>query len=112
MIIGGSGSGKTNALPNLIKQQAYIDKIYLYAKDLSEPKYEFLIPEDVGRKHLNDQKAFIECSNTMDDVYDHIEEYHPTRKIKVLIVFDGMIADIMINKKCQAVVKELFIIKR
>ena len=112
LIIGGSGSGKTNALPNLIKQQAYIDKIYLYAKDLREPKYEFLTPEDAGRKHLNDQKAFIECSNTMDDVYDDIEEYNPTRKIKVLIVFDGMIADIMINKKCQAVVKELFITKR
>ena len=48
----------------------------------------------------------------MDDVYDDIEEYNPTRKIKVLIVFDSMIADIMINKKCQAVVKELFITKR
>ena len=68
--------------------------------------------EDAGIKHLNDQKAFIECSNTMDDVYDDIEEYNPTRKIKVLIVFDSMIADIMINKKCQAVVKELFITKR
>ena len=43
LIIGGSGSGKTNALLNLIKEQDDIDKIYLYAKDLSEPKYEFLI---------------------------------------------------------------------
>ena len=43
LIIGGSGSGKTNALLNLISQQDDIDKIYLYAKDLSEPKYEFLI---------------------------------------------------------------------
>ena len=43
LIIGGSGSGKTNALLNLINEQRDIDKIYLYAKDLSEPKYEYLI---------------------------------------------------------------------
>ena len=50
LIIGCSGSGKTNAMLNLIKEQDDIDKIYLYAKDLSEPKYEFLIKkhEDVG----------------------------------------------------------------
>ena len=73
MIIGGSGSGKTNALLNLIKEQDDIDKIYLYAKDLSEPKYEFLIKkrEDVGTNHFNDPNVFIECSNTMDDVYKY-----------------------------------------
>ena len=43
MITGGSGSGKTNALINLINEQSNIDKIYLYAKDLSELKYEYLI---------------------------------------------------------------------
>ena len=43
LIIGGSGSGKTNTLLNVICQQDDIDKIYLYAKDLSEVKYEFLI---------------------------------------------------------------------
>ena len=45
-IIGGSESGKTNVLLNLMKEQvcdSFISKIYLYAKDLSEPKYEFLI---------------------------------------------------------------------
>ena len=70
LIIGSSGSGKTNALLNLIKEQENIDKIYLYAKDLSEPKYEFLIKKhkDVGIKHLNDPNAFIEYSNMMDDV--------------------------------------------
>ena len=70
MIIGGSGSEKINALLNLIKEQNDIDKIYLYAKDLIEPKYEFLIKkrEDAGIKHLNDLNAFIECSNTIDDV--------------------------------------------
>ena len=76
MIIGGSGSGKTNALLNLIKEQDDIDKIYLYAKDLSEPKYEFLITkrENVGTKHFNDSNAFIECSNAMDDVYENTDD--------------------------------------
>ena len=61
LIIGGSGSGKTNTLLNLINEQKDIDKIYLYAKDLSESKYEYLIKnrENAGRKHLNDSKAFI-----------------------------------------------------
>ena len=60
LIIGGSGSGKTNALLNLIKEQDEIDNTYLYAKDLSEPKYEILIKkgEDAGIKHLNDLNAF------------------------------------------------------
>ena len=111
LIIGGSGSGKTNALLNLIKEQDDIDKIYLYAKDLSEPKYEFLIKrhEDAGTKHLNDPDAFIECSNTMDDIYENIDDYSPNKKRKILIVFDGMIADIVTNQKFQVRIKELFI---
>ena len=100
LIIGGSGSGKTNTLLNLVNQQEYIDKIYLYAKDLSEPKYEYLIKnrENAGIKDVNDSKAFIECSNTMDDVYENIDYYNPIRKRKILIVFDDMIADIVTNK--------------
>ena len=84
LIIGGSGSGKTNTLLNLINEQRDIDKIYLYAKDLSEPKYEYLIKnrENVGIKHVNNSKAFIECSNTMDDIYESIDDYNPTRKKK------------------------------
>ena len=111
LIIGGSGSGKTNTLLNLIKEQDDIDKIYLYAKDLSETKYEYLIKnrENAGIKHLNDSKAFIECSNTMNDVYENIDNYNPNRKRKILIVFDDMIADIMTNKKFQSIIKELFI---
>ena len=110
MIIGGSGSGKTNALLNLIKEQDDIDKIYLYAKDLSEPKYEFLIKkrEDAGTKHFSHPNAFIECSNTMDDVYENIDNFNLNRK-RLLVVFDDMIADIMTNKKFQAIIKELFI---
>ena len=97
LIIGSSGSRKTNALLNLIKEQSDTDKIYLYAKDLSEPKYEFFIKkrEDVGIKHFNDPNAFIECSSTMVDIYGNIDDYNPNRKRKNLIVFDDMIADIM-----------------
>ena len=111
LIIGGSGSGKTNALLNLINEQKDIDKIYLYAKDLSEPKYEYLIEnrKNTGIKHLNDGNAFIEYSSTMDDVYKNIDDYNPNRKRKILIVFDDMIADIMTNKKFQSIIKELFI---
>ena len=99
--IGGSGSGKTNTLLNLINEQKDIDKIYLYAKDLSEPKYEYLIKnrENVGIKHLNDSKAFIECSNTMNDFYENIDNYNPNRRRKILIVFHDIIADIMTNTK-------------
>ena len=111
LIIGGSGSGKTNILLNLINEQKDIDKIYLYAKDLSEPKYEYLIKnrETEGIKHLNDSRAFIECSNTMDDVYENIDNYNPNRIKKILTVFDDMIADIMTNKKFQSIIKDLFI---
>ena len=111
MIIIGSGSVKTNALLNLIKEQDDIHKIYLYAKDLSEYKYEFLFKqrEDAGTNHFNDSNAYIECSNTMDDFYEDIDNYNPNEKRKILIAFDDMIADAMTNKKIQAIIKELFI---
>ena len=96
---------------NLIKEQDDIDKIYLYAKDLSESKYEFLIKncENVRIKYCNDSNAFIDYSNTMDGVYQNIDDYNPSRKRKILIVFDDMIADIMSNKKFKGMIKELFI---
>ena len=101
LIIGPSGSGKTNILLHLINNLHPIDKIYLYAKDLSEPKYEFLINkrEQAGTKNLNYPSAFIEYSNDMDDVLDDINNYNKKRDKKVLIVFDDMIADIMSSKK-------------
>ena len=83
----------------------------MYARDLSEPKYEYLIKkrEDAGIKHLNNPNTFIECSNTIDDVYENINDYNPIRKRKKSIAFDHMIADIMHNKKFQTIIKELFI---
>ena len=78
LIIRGSGSEKTNALLNLINDQPDIDKIYLYAKDLYEEKYQYLINkcEKVGLKHYNDPKAFIKYSNEKQDVYKNIDEYN------------------------------------
>ena len=72
--------------------------MFLYAKDLSQPK---LIKkrENVGTDHFNDPNAFIECSNKMDDVYENIDDYNPSKKRKILIVFHEMIADIMSNNK-------------
>ena len=80
---------------NLVNEQKNIDKIYLYAKDLSKPKYEYLIKKrkDVGIKHLNNSNAFIECSNTMDGGYENINNYNPNRRRTILIVFDDMIPD-------------------
>ena len=78
LIIGGSGSGKTHALLNLINSLLDIDKIDLYAKDPYEAKYQFLINkrESTGLKHFNDPKAFTEYSNDMQDVYKNIDEYN------------------------------------
>ena len=89
LIIGGSGSGKTNTLLNLINEQNDIDKIYLYARDLNKPKYKILIKkrENAGIKHLNDPNAFIKCSNTMDDVYENINDYDSSRKINIFDSF-------------------------
>ena len=86
----------------------------MYARDLSEPKYQLLIKtrEDAGIKHLNDPKALIEHSKTMDDVCNNHDVYNPRRRRKILILFDDMIADIMTNKKIQAKIKELFIRRR
>ena len=86
LIIGPSGSAKTNTLLNLIQQDNnnLIDKIYLYTKDLEEPKYQFLIKKckNAGIKNLSDPNAFIEYSNTMDDVYNNNDDYKSKRKKK------------------------------
>ena len=110
LIIGPSGSGKTNTLLHLINNLHPIDKIYLYAKDLHQPKYEYLINkrEQAGIKNLDDPKAFIEYSDDMDDALDDINNYNKNRDKKVLIVFDDMIPDIKCNKKIKKIIKELF----
>ena len=107
LIIGGFGSGKTNTLLNLINGQNDIDKIYLYERDLNEPKYKILIKKgkDAGIKYLNDPNAFIESSNTTDDVYENIHDYNSSRKRKILIIFDDVVAEILTNKKFQAIVE-------
>ena len=106
LIVGGSGSGKTNVLLNSINNQPDIAKIYLYAKDPYEAKYQYLINkcEKVGLDHFKDPKAFREYSNDMRDVYKSIEDYNPNKKRKILIVFDDMIN----NKRLNPIVTELF----
>ena len=108
LIIGGSGSGKTSVLLNLIEKQPDIDKIYLYAKDPYEAKYQYLInkTEDVGINHFKDLKAFREYSNDMNNVYKNINYYNPDKENKILIVFDDMIADMVQNKKLNSITTE------
>ena len=111
LIIGGSGSGKTNLLLNLVKNQPHIDKIYLYTKDPYESKYQYMINkrEGVGINHFNEPKAFIEYSNNMHDVYKNIDEHNLDKENQILIVFHDMMADIIHNKKLNSIVTELFI---
>ena len=110
LIIGGSVSGKTNSLFNLISHRPDIDKIYLYAKDPYEAKYQLLINkrENTGIKHLNDSKAFIEYLYNMDEIYKHIAPRNPNKKHKILIIFDK-ITDVLSSKKSNPIVTELFI---
>ena len=78
-------------LLNLIKhQQPDIDKIYLYIKDPFESKNQLLINgrKKVGIEIVKNPKALIDYSQTIDDVYENLEDYNPTKKRRVLIVFD------------------------
>ena len=101
LIIGGFGSGKTNALLNLINNQVDIDKIYLYAKDLYEETYQFLInkKESKGLKHFNNPKSFIKYLNDEQGIYQILKNTIQVKR-KILIAFDDMITD-MINIKNQ-----------
>ena len=98
-------------LLNLIKhQRPDIDKIYLYIKDPLDSKYQLLINgrEKVGIENLKNPKAFNDYSQTLDDVYEKLEDYNP-RKKRALIVFHDMIADMESNKKLSLIVAELFL---
>ena len=107
LIIGPSGSGKTNTLLHLINNFHPIDKIYLYAKDTDEKKYQYLINkrEQAGIKNLNGPHAFMEYLSYMNDVLDDSNNYNKNRDKKVLIISDDMIADIMRSEKFKAIVR-------
>ena len=111
LIIGGSESGKTNALLNLINNHPDVDKTYFYAKDPYETKYKYLINkrEKVSLDHYDDPIAFIEYSNDMQYAYKDIDEYNIDKERKILIFFNDMIADMIHNKKLNSIVTELFI---
>ena len=106
LLVGGSGSEKTNALLNLINHELDIGKKFLYVKGLYEAKCQLLINkrESTELKYLNDSKTFIECSNDMDNVHKNIKEYNPNKKRKTLIAFDDMISDLLSNKDFSPIV--------
>ena len=111
LIIDGSGSGKMNVLLNLIKhQRPDTDKIYLCVKDPFESKYQLPINgrEKVAIKTLKNPKASIDYSQTIDDVYENLEDYNPTKKRRVLIVFDDIIADMESNQKLSPIATYFF----
>ena len=99
---------------NLIKRQRPdFDRIYLYVKDPLQSKYQLLINgrEKVGIKNFKNPKEFIYYSQTIDDVYENLEDYNPTKKRRVLIVFDDMIADMKSNKRIRSY-SHLIVFKR
>ena len=112
LIIPGLGSWKPNVLLSFIKhQRPHIDKIYLYIKNPLKSKSLLLINgrKKVGIENLKNRKAFINHSQTIEDVYENLEGYNSTKKRRVLIVFDDMIADMGSNKKLRPMVTELFL---
>ena len=112
LIIGPSGSGKTHYLLNSIQIDNNVtDKIYLYVKDLEEPKYKLLIDrrKKAGINFNNDPTAFIAHFNSMDDIFPQIEDYNKKSKREILIIFDNMISHVMPDKNAQQILKYLFI---
>ena len=97
---------------NLIKhQQPDGDKIHLIVRGPFEVKYQLLTNgiEKVGIKELKNPKAFIDDAQTVDDIYENLEGYNPTKKRKLFVVFDDMIAEMEPNTKLSPIVPELFI---
>ena len=98
----------------MISRQPDIHRIYLYAKDPFEAKYQLLIRKrkNTGLKHFIDSRAFGEYSNDINDNYENIEWYNSNKICKILIVFDDIIADMLSNGKLNPVVTELFVTGR
>ena len=92
-------------------QQPDIHKLYLYVKDPFESRYQLLINgrERVGIKKSKNPKAFIGYSESIDDVYENLEDSNPTKKRKVLIAFEDMIADMKAKDNLSPLVTELFL---
>ena len=109
--MGGSGSRKAKLLFNLISHQPDIYKTYSYVKDPHDEKYQLVVTktEGIGLKLLNDSKTLIEYLIDMNNICENIEEYNPNVEPKIMIVFDDIIADMLINKKLNPIVTELFI---
>ena len=86
-------------------------KFILYVTHPFESKYRLVINgrEKVGIENLKITKAFIDYSQTIDDVYENFKDYNPTKKSRVLIVLDDMTADLESNKKLSPIVTELFL---
>ena len=83
----------------------------LNAKDLYETKYQLLVNkrENTSVNYLNGSKALIKYSVDIDGIYKNIEEYNPSKKRKMLIVFDEMIPDMLSNKKLHQKITDLFL---
>ena len=114
LMIGGSGSGKTNALLNLINHKLNIDKFDLHAKDPYDAKYQFLTnkQESTGLNNLYYSKGSIKYLNDMGDIYRNFEEYNPNKKRKTLIVMMIWLLIQLVIKKLNPIVNELFIRRR
>ena len=105
LIIGYSGSDKANVLLNSVKHQRLdIDNTYLFVKIPFKSKYQSLINgrEKSGIKKLKSLKAFIDCSQKIDAVYENLVGYNLTKKRKVLIAFHDMITDVIANKQIKS----------
>ena len=103
LIISGSGSGKTNVILNLIKNQRLINDLSTYHQLLIYGR------EKAGIEILKYPEAFIDYLLKIDDVYENLEDYNPTKKRRMLIVFDNLIAGMKSNKKLSPIVTELFL---
>lgn len=91
---------KFNLQIKLQSHQPHIEKIYLYAKDSYEGKYQLFVKkcEGLGLKCYNDSKSFIKYSNIMDDICEDIEEYNLNKESKIVFILDEMTADLLDNK--------------